>query len=63
MLFALLDWFTTGRKRFVVPTGAIVIPDRLVIKQTRFNSLYKLLVLEFGYLDHPSDQATGLIKP
>jgi hypothetical protein len=20
-------------------------------------------VLEFGYLDHPSDQATGLIKP
>jgi amino acid transporter len=27
MLFALLDWFTTGRKRFVVPTGAIVIPE------------------------------------
>lgn len=25
--FALLDWFTTGKKRFVVPTGAVVIPD------------------------------------
>jgi hypothetical protein len=25
ILFALLDWFTTGRKRFVVPTGEIVI--------------------------------------
>ncbi len=27
MLFALLDWFTTGRRRFVVPTGAIVISE------------------------------------
>jgi hypothetical protein len=27
VLLALLDWFTTGRKRFVVPTGPIVIPE------------------------------------
>lgn len=27
ILIALADWFTTGKKRFTVPTGSIVIPD------------------------------------
>ncbi|KAF2252416.1 amino acid transporter, partial [Trematosphaeria pertusa] len=27
IVFALLDWCTTGRKRFVVPTGAVALPE------------------------------------